>query len=222
MGVSACSDKQDTDKPSINKPSKQVPVGSEAALLDKANKLWAEKKMDLAEAKFRKAVELSPESAKANTRLAGFLLTQNKTEEAISVYQKAIMLDSRNPKLFAALSLAYLHQSKFDMAKVMADQAMALDPEMKQVKKLNAYIEARQEIIEQASKVPTEKVNAGVMPSNAMHKPNDAVHIPSKHGDASHKPATPVAPSAPVAPVTPTAEGVGAAVAPKSPEGLKE
>ena len=148
--------------------------------LTQAGKLWSESKFDLAEAEFKKALEENSESPKANAQYAGFLLTQNKNAEAIKIYQKAIILDAENPKLFAALSIAYLHQAKYEMAKAMADEALRLDPEMRAVKKINEYIHAKEEIIEQASKIPA-LVDGAV-------KPNDATHGGSLHSTAHGEP----------------------------------
>ena len=148
--------------------------------LTEAGKLWSESKFDLAEEEFKKALEENAESPKANAQYAGFLLTQNKNVEAINTYQKAITLDAENPKLFAALSIAYLHQSKYEMAKAMADEALRLDPEMRAVKKINEYIHAKEEIIEQASKIPA-LVDGAV-------KPNDATHGGSLHSTAHGEP----------------------------------
>jgi len=136
--------------------------------LKEAGKLWSESKYDLAEDEFKKALEENPESPKAAAQYAGFLLTQNKTEAAIDAYKKAIMLDAENPKTFAALSIAYLHQSKYEMAKAMADEALRLDPKMGAVKKINEYIAAKEEMIEQASKVPAV-VDGAVKPNDATH-----------------------------------------------------
>ena len=140
--------------------------------LDKGSKLWSEKKLDLAETEFRDAIKKHPKSAKARARLAGFLLTQNKTADAIPAYQDAITLDPENPKLFAALSIAYLHQSRYGMAKAMANQALQLDPELKQAQKLNEYIEKKQQVLEQANQVSAD-----------TSKPDDAIHnsVANKH-----------------------------------------
>ena len=142
--------------------------------LTQAGKLWSESKFDLAEAEFKKALEENSESPKANAQYAGFLLTQNKNAEAIKIYQKAIILDAENPKLFAALSIAYLHQAKYEMAKAMADEALRLDPEMGAVKKINEYIDIKEDMIKQASKTPKDQL-----------KPNDAMHAGAGHGSAS-------------------------------------
>ena len=153
------------------------------ARLDAGRKLWAEKKLDLAEAEFREAVEEYPESARAHASLAGFLLLQNKTKEAIPAYQDAITLDPENPRLFAGLSIAYLHQSKFNMAKAMADEALRLNPEMKQAEKLNEYIEAKLEAMEQAANAPAE--TPGKRPDDAVHKMPEHGAVMSKADDAS-------------------------------------
>jgi Tfp pilus assembly protein PilF len=140
-------------------------VVPESTLLKNGVQLWAKNKPDLAEAEFKKAISTYPNSAQAHARLAGLLLTQNKTSEAVPMYQQAISLDPTNPKLFASLSIAYLHQSKFSMAKAMADEALKLDPKLNQVKKINEYIEAKQEVLQQTSKA----------------KPNDTNHMPANH-----------------------------------------
>ena len=145
--------------------AKRNQVTPESTLLKNGVKLWSENKPDLAEAEFKKAISTYPNSAQAHARLAGLLLTQNKTSEAVPMYQQAITLDPTNPKLFASLSIAYLHQSKFSMAKAMADEALKLDPKLNQVKKINEYIEAKQEVLQQTSKT----------------KPNDSSHMPANH-----------------------------------------
>lgn len=145
---------------------------SEATILKNGAKLWAGNKPDLAEAEFKKAIKSYPNSSQAHARLAGLLLTQNKTSEAVPMYQEAITLDPTNPKLFASLSIAYLHQSKFNMAKAMADEALQLDPELNEVKKINEYITAKQEVLEQASKA----------------KPDDSTHnAPPAENSTQHQ-----------------------------------
>ena len=146
----------------------KVPVGTPLqAILNRASQYWVNKDLDKAETEFRKAVKGYPESALAYTRLAGFLLSQNKTSEAIPIYQEAIILDPENPKLFAALSIAYLHQQKFNMAKVMVDQALKLNPDMKQAKKLDEYIAIKERVIAKAS---TSKSTTN------RPDPNDGIH----------------------------------------------
>lgn len=176
LSVSAYAEQQkQSETQQINEQQNNPNTKPEAAQarLDAGKKLWAEKKLDLAEAEFRKAIEENPESATARATLAGFLLLQNKTVEAIPAYQEAITLDPENSRLFAGLSIAYLHQSKFNMAKAMADEALRLNPEMKQAEKLNEYIDAKLEAIETA-----ENAQAAALGK----KPDDTMHSMPKHG----------------------------------------
>lgn len=135
--------------------------------IDEARRLWAENKPEQAEEEFRKATGANPESAPAHAGLAALLLMQNKTAAAIPAYQDAITLDPENPRLFAALAIAYLHQSKFNMAQAMASEALRLDPDMSQAQKLQDYIEAKLDVMEQTARAST--ADGGL-------KPNDAVH----------------------------------------------
>jgi tetratricopeptide (TPR) repeat protein len=142
-------------------------LGTTQSYMDKGSKLWAENKLDLAEAAFQKAIKKDPKSAQAHARLAGLLLMQNKTAKAIPIYQSAISLDPENPKLFAALSIAYLHQAKFSMAKAMADEALRINPKMDQIKKINEYIDMKQKMLDEAKK-------------------NIPQHHPAPHGAVKH------------------------------------
>ncbi len=143
---------------------------------------WSDQQVKQAalEKKYQQAIIAEPENKKNYAYLAGLYLTNNKTAKAIDAYQDAITHDVENPKLFAAISIAYLHHSKYDMAKAMADQAIALDPELKQVAKINEYIVAKQEAIKAAQKVntsPDKKMgHAPVKLDISAGKPNDAVH----------------------------------------------
>ena len=127
------------------------------------------------ETKYKKQIAENPEAKKAYAYLAGLYLTNNKTTRAIDAYQDAITHDAENPKLFAALSIAYLHISKYNMAKAMADEALRLDPKLTQVSKINTYIVAKQEAIEAASKVAAKNA-----PTATGVKPNDSTHTMKK------------------------------------------
>lgn len=135
-----------------------VDAGATAPLWSEAEKAAQEK-----EASLLQAIKDDPDNGANYTNLAHLYLLTNKTEKAIPAYQEAIIHDGSNPKLFAALSIAYLHQSKYSMAKAMAEQALSLDPEMQQAKKLQEYIVAKEEVIQQASRV-------SVMPQDENHQ----------------------------------------------------
>ena len=144
---------------------------------------WSDQQTKQAELekKYLQAISAEPENKKNYAYLAGLYLTNNKTAKAIDAYQDAITHDADNPKLFAGISIAYLHQSKYDMAKAMADYALVLDPELKQVKKINEYITVKQEALKAAQSAPLSK-NGKQMGHSAVNlnlsagKPNDAIH----------------------------------------------
>jgi tetratricopeptide (TPR) repeat protein len=151
---------------------------------DKKNQpFWSKeqtKQADL-EKKYIKEISETPENKKPYAYLAGLYLTNNKTTKAIGAYQNAITHDAENPKLFAALSIAYLHHAKYDMAKAMADEALRLDPKLSGVKKINEYVTAKQDAIDAATKVPAggSKFNTsgkaphgGVMPASIATTPS--------------------------------------------------
>lgn len=146
--------------------------------------LWTDQQQAVAEqeAKFLQQIKDSPNDKAAYANLANLYLIHNKTAKAIKAYQDAIIHDGENPKLFAALSIAYLHQSRYAMAKAMADQAVLISPDMAHAKKIQQYIAAKEEAIAQAS------ASDAAMP-NAM--PNDGTHgsmAGGPHGAASAAP----------------------------------
>ena len=156
-------------------------------LLQQGNKAWSEQNMEQAEKEFRKAIELNPDSAQSHAVLAGLLQTMNRGTEAIDEYQTAITLDPENPRLYIALSISYLHQQSYGMAQAVANEALRLDPEMANAKKLVEYIEAKEEMLESAAKADI----------------SDQAPAPNGSMPAGHPPAT--MPAGHPAPAAPTA-----------------
>jgi len=141
------------------------------------------------EIKYKKAIAENPDDKKNYAYLAGLYITNNKNSKAIEAYQEAITHDSENPKLFAALSIAYLHHAKYGMAQAMATEALRLDPTLNGVDKINEYVVAKQEAIEAASKTPAKGtkidmtkgvgLHGSVMPTATGAKPSDKIHNPN-------------------------------------------
>jgi len=129
-------------------------------LIEEGNRLWAENNIEGAQAAFEKAIQLNSKAPAAHARLAGLWLTNNQNKKAIKAYQNAISADPTNPALFVALGIAYLHEGAYSMSQAMVNQALALDPEHLNGKKLQEYVNKKMEIIAQTStptsKVPTE------------------------------------------------------------------
>jgi len=176
-------------KPAIDMSAANQAHASIKAGDKKDQPFWSKDQVKQAELekKYQGEIAKNPNNKKTYAYLAGLYLTNNKTTKAIDAYQDAITHDSENPKLFAALSIAYLHHAKYDMAKAMADEALRLDPKLSGVKKINEYVVAKKEAIEVASKIPANgtKVNmtgkslhgsviptaaSGTMPTDSIHK----------------------------------------------------
>jgi len=140
--------------------------------------LWSEQQQGAAEleAKYLEQIQANPDDKVAYANLANLYLIHNKSAKAISAYQEAIIHDSENPKLFAALSIAYLHQSKYSMAKAMADQAIKISPDMEQARKIQRYIDAKEQAIAQASASDAD------MPDDGVHRPAAALPYGSAAG----------------------------------------
>jgi len=160
---------------------------------DKNAPFWSEDQAQQAELekKYKQAITENPDDKKNYAYLAGLYISNNKNSKAIDAYQDAITYDAENPKLFAALSIAYLHQAKYGMAKAMADEALRLDPSLKGVEKINEYVVAKQAAIEAASKAPaaaSTKTNIDMTKGSGLHgsvlstatgvKPTDKIHTP--------------------------------------------
>ena len=118
------------------------------------DQLWAEKKFEEAETAYRDAAKIDEESSGPYRRLAALYMAQNQTRDAIDAYQDAIIRDSEDATLFIGIALAYLHEQSFTKANLMTQRALQLDPELVQAKKLEEYINAKQEQVAQQAESP--------------------------------------------------------------------
>jgi len=150
-------------------------------LIIEGNTLWSQGKLTEAETQFKKAIEINPESSQAHARLANLYLTQNKTLKAVEEFQNAITNDSEDAHLFIGLSIAYLHQKRYAMAEAVAKQAIELNPELANAKKLMQYIDAKNEKLSMAP-APQDAMH-GSAPSTSM-KAHDTMASP--HGNTNH------------------------------------
>lgn len=125
-------------------------ASTSAELISAGNNFWSQGKLAEAEAEFKKALAINPESSAANERLASLYLTQNKTSEAIEAYQEAITRDPENANLFIGIAIAYLHKQYYQMAESMVNHAMELNPELENAQKLQQYIDAKKQLMDQA------------------------------------------------------------------------
>ena len=170
--------------PAVHASSIQATQSDEVTLLlQQGNKAWSEQNMVQAEKDFRKAIELDPESAQAHAVLAGLLQTINRGPEAIEEYQTAITLDPENPRLYVALAISYLHQQSYGMAQAVTKEALRLDPEMANAKKLMQYIDAKEDILDRAAKVDIS--GQAAVPGDTMPADHPQAKLPAGHPSPS-------------------------------------
>jgi serine/threonine protein kinase len=100
---------------------KKSPDSSTARLIDDtmnfANQFWKEKKYSQAYNEFKKILELEPTHFEAQFGLANSLKAQDKLDEAIPEYEKAIALNKKDPGTYGQLGLIY--EQKQELVKAL-------------------------------------------------------------------------------------------------------
>jgi len=146
-----------------------------AALMEAGNRAMEAQQLSVTEQGLRLAVAESADDAatsKANARLAGYLMSENRNGEAIEAYQQAIVASQEDAGLFVGIGIACLHESSYASANAMATRALALNPELEGAKKLALYIDKKQEQLAAAeaaaSSSPVGVGGSGGMGGHAM------------------------------------------------------
>lgn len=139
-------------------------------MIEQGNAYWAENKPDLAEQQFKQAIDADPGSLAAHKQLAALYMSQNKNQQAIEAYQAAITLQPDNASLFVGICLAYLHEGSFSASQAMCSQALKLDPEMENARKLQSYIDAKMAAQRENQSAAQPATDAGQMPETVKHK----------------------------------------------------
>jgi len=78
--------------------------------------LWQAQKMDQAAAKFKQAVQLTPDDADAWNGLGWATFNAGKSQEAEPAFQKALSLDTNQPGALNGLGQIYLSRRLYDQA----------------------------------------------------------------------------------------------------------
>jgi len=113
-------------------------------LIEKSYQQSAEGKLDEALTTLQKAIEHDPHSSLAHTRLGGIHLLRQEYGEGIKRFQQAIMIDQNNASAFVGMSVAYLHQGKYSLARKALNEAERLDPSKKaEIAKVTHWIDQR-------------------------------------------------------------------------------
>jgi serine/threonine protein kinase len=99
---------------------KKSPASSTARSIDdtmnSANQFWKEKKYSKAYDEFKKVLEVEPNHFEAQFGLANSLKAQDKPDEAIPEYEKAIALNEKDPGAYGQLGLIYEQKQELAMA----------------------------------------------------------------------------------------------------------
>jgi Tfp pilus assembly protein PilF len=100
----------------------------EAAWIYLARLNCRSKRVKPIEAELRTAVEKRPDSVGARNALVFVLLYQDKQEEAANEAKKVLKLDERNVRAMQLLSQVYYRQGKFELCKMVLENAHAIQP----------------------------------------------------------------------------------------------
>jgi tetratricopeptide (TPR) repeat protein len=119
-------------------------------VLQQVSQIMNDKGFEKKAAKLKQIITSAP-SKNAYIALANLYMSENKNKEAIVNYQGAVLLDPEDPKLFVSMSIAYLHLGLYQMSKVMAEQAILLDPALAHAGKIIKYIDKKQEMLKMAA-----------------------------------------------------------------------
>jgi serine/threonine protein kinase len=101
----------------FKKSPASTPVRSIDNTMNSANQFWKEKKYSKAYAEFKKVLEVEPSHFEAQFGLANSLKAQDKLDEAIPEYEKAITLNMKDPGAYGQLGLIY--EQKKELAKAV-------------------------------------------------------------------------------------------------------
>jgi tetratricopeptide (TPR) repeat protein len=125
---------------------------STSKVLQQVGQIMSDDKFKGKEELFKQMIVSYP-TKESYVALANLYISENKNKQAIVNYQKATLIDPTDPKLFVAMSIAYLHLGLYSMSKVMAEQAITLDPALAHAGKIIKYIDKKQEVLKKASSV---------------------------------------------------------------------
>ena len=90
--------------------------------------LWRDQKMDLAAAKFQRAVQFAPDDADAWNGLGWAEFNSGKSDDAEKAFQKAVSLEPNLPAALNGLGQIYLSQRKYDEAETFLLKAAPQAP----------------------------------------------------------------------------------------------
>ena len=106
-----------------------APASEFYRLFDVAVQVAEKKQFDAAVPAWRKALELSPDDARAHNNLGVALAATGKTDEAIAEYRKSLELDDHSSQTNNNLGSALAEAGRMSEATTCFERALELDPE---------------------------------------------------------------------------------------------
>jgi Tfp pilus assembly protein PilF len=104
------------------------PFYAEAYTVDASIKFYSDRDWDAAEVSYKKAIELDPNNANALIRYSFFLSTLKRYEEALSLAEKAVVIDPISRSSLHGLAWVYLLDGQFMAAEKTFNNALEIHP----------------------------------------------------------------------------------------------
>jgi tetratricopeptide (TPR) repeat protein len=118
----------------------QEPIPSSIVYNLKGGLYLASKKKTLAEASFKKAIELSPNNMHAYYALAGIYLSENRQDQAIAQYEALLDINPNQTAAHMLLGTLYDLQERFDRSEKHYRAALDINPNFVPAANNLAYI----------------------------------------------------------------------------------
>ena len=128
-------------------------------LINEADRLFKEEKLEEAARKYQEALNLDPNSVRAHISFGNVLKEQNKYEEAIDEYRKATSLNPDNAEAHFSLSFVLCEQTKLEEALKELREAIRLNPKFSLAHVLLAVVLLKQGKSEEACLKLKESAN---------------------------------------------------------------
>ncbi|MCC6355565.1 MAG: tetratricopeptide repeat protein [Verrucomicrobiae bacterium] len=114
-------------------------------LMPKGRKAEADKQLALAEASFKRAIEIDIDCIDAHRNLARLYFVQRKFSQAATEYAHVIRLAPKDIDIYVQMALAQVEMGNFDEAVRYLEKAKAQTDDGRVIQKLDSYIaKARQ------------------------------------------------------------------------------
>ena len=180
---------QFTPLPEIFKKSPTPPPERQVEdAMSAASQFWKDKEYSKAYNQYKKVLELEPGHFEAQFGLANTLKAQEKFDEAIPEYEKAIALDDADPRSYGQLGLIYEQKQEPDKALQYYKKYLEIAPQGQEFNVVAQKVKYLEEKIQAAA----EKPKVASEPSAAKQsKPKEPEVQPGEKAPPKPEPAEP-------------------------------